>query len=159
MMKKLKKYAPPGYNIDFDIRFSLWGLFIAFLYSLTFIYKYLGARSNLFYGDEIKLIVPGAIMPGFLSIMGKSMWGFMILAVVMLEFVFMHYLYFRQGSMSIYLMKRLPDGKFIHRCCWTLPLLGIVLCVVTAAIVLALYYLIYVGCTPDECLSAGYWRF
>lgn len=57
--------------------------------------------------------------------------------------------------MSIYLMRRLPDPREYARRCWTLPLIGVGICLVLTAVTTAVCYLIYMKCTAGILSGAG----
>ena len=69
-----------------------------------------------------------------------------------------HYAYHRQGSKSIYLMRRLPSKLELHRRCLTLPIAGILIALLTAFLLLLIYYAVYMNVTPAECLMPGQWQ-
>ena len=83
--------------------------------------------------------------------------GFLILIGLLVAKGFWFQAYHRQGSMSIYLMRRLPDPREYARRCWTLPLVGVGICLVLTAVTTAVCYLIYMKCTPASCLVPGQW--
>ena len=57
------------------------------------------------------------------------------------------------GGRSIYLMRRLPDGKqTLRRQVWTVPLLWAVCAAVLGAVVLTLCYAAWCWITPSQCL-------
>ena len=58
------------------------------------------------------------------------------------------YYYFKKDTMSIYLMRRLPDRWELHRRCWGKPLILSGLCLLIQAGLIALYFLIYLVFTP-----------
>ena len=62
------------------------------------------------------------------------------------------YLYYYQGSKSIYLMRRLPNRWEMHRRSITLPFAAFVIAVMTEIALWLLYYGIYLVCTPAQCL-------
>ena len=60
------------------------------------------------------------------------------------------------GGRSIYLMRRLPDGKrTLRRQVWTVPLLWAVCAAALGAAVLGLCYLAWRCITPDQCLPTA----
>ena len=97
-------------------------------------------------------------MPDFVTLLGHYLIGFLLVALCMLAIVAYHYLYHRQGSKSIYTMRRLPDGMVLHRRCWTLPVLMALASLLAAFVLLMIYYAIYMFVTPDACLTPGQWQ-
>ena len=73
---------------------------------------------------------------------------YIVMAAVAVMFYFYHY----EGSRSIYTMKRLPNPWELWRRCLAVPLCTIVLCAVLALLLLGIYYLVYLHCTPAGCL-------
>ena len=92
-------------------------------------------------------------MPSFGEMMENRYYLFILIALLMAALVIYNYKYHFQGSKSIYLMKRLPDKKDLTRRCLTLPLLGILACIILAAIVTGLCYLVYMSNTPEVYLT------
>ena len=81
-----------------------------------------------------------------------------VAVVLVLGFIVYHYLYYRQGSKSIYLMKRLPSKHELHKRAIALPMLAILGCLVAALIVMLLYFAIYMLATPKQCLLPNQWQ-
>ena len=75
------------------------------------------------------------------------------MAVVAVSFYFWHY----HQSRSIYTMRRLPHAEELPRRCLAAPLAGVILSLLTMAILTALYYLIYRCATPAQCLNPQLW--
>ena len=155
-VEKWEKYTPPGIEVRRQLTICLTGISGAFGWSWSFLVKYLTARSDLFERTMTGLVIrDGARMRSFWQLVHEdmdSLDGFLVFYLVMLGLIVYHYLYYYQGSKSIYLMRRLPDRWEMHRRNVTLPLVGIVLGVLTEMIVLLLYYGIYVMYTPPQCL-------
>ena len=60
------------------------------------------------------------------------------------------------GGRSIYLMRRLPDGRqTLRRQVWTAPLVWAVCAVAAAAVVLGLCYLAWRFITPEQCIPTA----
>ncbi len=149
----LKKYTPPGMDLSQEKGLFIAGMCGSTVYSLFFFGRYWDAYEALWkWQEEPKVLWPGAEMEPFLELLDKSLVGYLILAICMFGMVAAHYGYYRQGSKSIYLMRRLPDGKLLRRTCWTLPMVGVALCLAAAAVSLLLFYTVYITCTPPECL-------
>lgn len=166
-----KMSVPPGVEATREWTWLRVGLLCSVLAGLgPFIMRFEYARNDLF-GHEVipgadtgkfemrKFLRPDAVMTEFSDLMQGLFFGFILLAVCLLGLLLWHYMTYRQGSMSIYLMRRLPDRTLIHRQCWTVPLLGLFLCAATALLLLGCCCLIYRYRTPEVCLPAGYRRF
>lgn len=152
--KTIEKQLPPGVDGNAEIKAIAFGLLAAVVYSLSFIYKYIDARNELFvyrYGT-VKTIMEGAVMPRFTELLKDTMDGFLMFFGVMLVMIIMHYMTYYKDSKSIYLMKRLPDKWEMYRRCVVVPLVAIFIQIITGAACLLLYYGIYLFFTPAQCL-------
>lgn len=165
LMKKQKldltRWAPPGLNLKPEIKFFAAGLVLAVLYSFLFFERYLSARADLYiysYSSSTRVLLPDAVMPDFYILLEHYWAGLAVLAVCMLALIIYHYVYHRQDSKSIYLMRRLPSRWELHRRCLTLPLIAILICLLTAIILLLLFYGTYNVFTPKECLMPHQWQ-
>lgn len=159
MAQLYEHLVPPGASVK-TIRDVLWsGITVSGLYSLTFLIRYIDKRESLFYTDSVgrKHLTEGALMPDFADIIGDSLGLFWILAVALLGFIIYHYMYYRRGSKSIYLMRRLPSAWEIHKRSITMPVLVSVCTVICAFIMLMIYFAIYMLATPDKCIVSGQW--
>ena len=155
-MKKHNTFrlAPPGVNLNHERTiFGLGGL-AAILYAAAVWFGHYGdARDELYQQlGRQKILIPGAQIAPFRDLLGTALAGFAVAVIMMLGMVVWNYQSYRQGSMSIYLMRRLPDKNLIHRQCWTYPVLGMALYVLTALVLLGIFYLVYRFATPAECL-------
>ena len=158
MKTDISRFAPPGLDLK-PLKDTLtWGLIWAALYSCGFLIRYAEANSSLYaYGGVKRELLRGAVMPQFSILLDRALVGFWILAACMLGWVIYHYSYYRQGSKSIYLMRRLPNRFELHRRCLTLPLLAAAVCLLTAILLLMGYYGIYLVFTPRQCLVPQEW--
>ncbi len=154
------KHFPPGMNVKQEKLFFGLGMGASFLYSLTFIWRYLEAYAWLYTYYPAKktyILREGALMEEFPVLMGNALIGFLFVIIGMIGFGIMHYVYFQQGSKSIYLMKRLPDKMELYKRMLTFPLLVFLICAVTAFLLLVFYYGIYIIATPEQCLQPNQW--
>lgn len=158
-MKFLDDFAPPGIGTDKELgRFILW-LVVAWFFSFGFFKNYAEARALLYHVQGTRrVLIEGAVMTDFSVLLGDSLQCFGFLSILLLSVVIWHYLYYRQGSKSIYLMKRLPNRWEIHKRAWTLPLLAIAVTLMAAFLVLLFYFEIYMIATPKQCIAPGQWR-
>lgn len=158
--KFLNKYSPPGMELKQEKRIFAWGIILSILYSIfDWSAKYIEAYNGLFvYKNGRHLLNVNAEMPYFRALLGRSFMGFAILSVIMLGFIIYHYIYYRQGSKSIYLMKRLPNKSELHIRALAIPVIVVMLCFVTVFILLMIYFAIYMLVTPKACLLPNQWQ-
>lgn len=153
------RYAPLGMNLTPLKQTLIWGGIASVFWSFSFVAKLTNSYNNLFRTvRDQRVLREGAIMPDFVELMRYSLIGFLVLAAAMAVICVYNYAYHRQGSKSIYLMRRLPDRLELHKRCLTLPLISILLCTVAALILLCIYYWIYMAVTPEQCLTPGQWQ-
>ena len=105
-----------------------------------------------------RTLIPGAIMPDFTEILDRSLWGFLVAIIAALALIGVHYACHYQDSKSIYTMRRLPNRWELHRRCLTLPLYFAAVCAVLAALLLVLYFVLYMLATPAQCLTPDQWQ-
>ena len=159
-MKKidLSRYAPLGINVRSEWLGYAAGLVVAIVYSMIYLLRYFNARQNLYEwtlkGWQLR---DGAIMPDFAALMEGMLLVFAVIALTMLGLAAYHYIYHRIDTKSYYVMRRLPSRWELHKRCLTLPVAGLLICGAAALIVILIYYWIYMGCTPKECLMPGQW--
>ncbi len=159
MIKFFTRHAPPGIEVKQELGVFLLAQVLSLLFSLQFFVQYQDARARLFHTvDGKRYLIEGARIADFHDILGISLFGFGLAAVSMLGLAVYHYVYYRQGSMSIYLMKRLPDPAERHRRALTLPLLAMLASILAALAVLLIYFAVYLLATPGICLPDEVWR-
>lgn len=148
------KNAPPGINLEWEYFIYKACLILSVIFSMLFFYRYMEARQALYtYIDSRRVLIEGAEIDGYFSVLNVSLAGFFFAALIIIPgFVSFHYQYYRQGSMSIYTMKRLPNKFEMHRRAVFLPLLAALSLAAAAALLMLLYFLIYVIATPKQCL-------
>lgn len=149
------KYDPPGMDTSKEQAFFVCGLICCFFYTvLGYLNAYGDEYRDLFIhmGVQKKILRPERTIAPFGEILGNRLMVYVILAVCMFVAVAIRYAYYRQGSRSEYLMRRLPDGGLFYRTCWVRPLLRMGLSLLAALVSLAVFYGIYVLVTPAVCL-------
>lgn len=155
----MEAHLPPGISTERERVRLMTGLFLSVLWAaLAYMWAYAGALSQLYRlvaGERV--LDPMARMADFGVVFRYVPAGYLVLAGLLLAKGFWFRDYHRQGSMSIYLMRRLPDPREYARRCWTLPLIGVGICLVLTAVTTAVCYLIYMKCTPASCLVPGQW--
>ena len=158
-MTFLTKNAPPGADIYSQVNWYFGGLIFIGVWSLGFLFRFSTAYHNLYYtSGSIRYLRSQAIMPEFTDLLGGSLRAVFVIVLVLLVCIVMNYASFRQGSKSIYLMKRLPSRWELHRRCILLPALGIVGSLVMGFTLLMIYFAIYMLVTPDRCLPPDQWQ-
>ena len=166
MKTDIRSLVPPGLSYKRERNTMLRVLAVMTLLSVLIflLSRYLPARRELFDhirigGKLVSTLIPGAQIQDFPQVMNRVLDPMLIAMLLAPVQVLLHYLYYRRGSMSIYLMRRLPDRGLLHRQCWTLPLLGLALTITITLILLGIYLLIYIYATPAACLPLAYRRF
>ena len=168
MMDKIvsSQLFPPGYDGESEykrIRIFFW---IAVVWSFQFFFRYYNAYKDLFYNASSMMLstkysgmglqhgdlLPGAKIEPFGDILAGSMLLFIPLILTVAAAGVVHYLYYNQGSRTIWLIRRLPDRKYLWKTCGLGPVFGMAVCLVTMGVLLGLYYWIYVTVTPVVCL-------
>lgn len=149
-----KRNSPPGIDLKQEYRVFLVGNICSLVVSFfAFIINYFKAREELFTyvgGDRVRL--EGAIMTPFHNLINFYFAGFFFVICFMLGYVIYHYAYFRQESMSIYLMKRLPKKSELHKRVLTIPCLAVLATIAIALTAILFYFIIYFLATPKACL-------
>lgn len=153
MSKKMLE-VPPGLNYLIEMKAYIIWMGISALFSLQFFARLWKAYQELYMiVDGEKVLKQWAEMPDFPVLLKGCFIGFYVMVPILVLTAVGHYLYYFQGSKSIYLVKRLPDHGFLWRSSICLPLCGIVI----TFVILGVLYLIYKGCygifTPEELLQ------
>ncbi|MBQ7982493.1 MAG: hypothetical protein IJ302_02910 [Clostridia bacterium] len=157
--RTLADIVPPGMEVSGELGFFLTVNVISLLYSMRYLTRLFDARDAL-YTDRwsgTAELIPGAVMEHFFVLFDDAWNGFFFAAVCMLLFGVRHYTYYYRGTKSIYLMRRLPDRRVLFLRTWTLPAGEILICLLLAALCLAVSFGWYLYITPGECLPAGEW--
>lgn len=160
MKIKLERLIPVGIEYKRELAWLKGGLIAAFVYSLGFFFRFMDEYRSLFIPTDLnrRVLDVNAVMLDYVEILDGSLLLFFVLAVVMIALMVYHYSYHFQGSKSIYLMRRLPDRWELWRRCLALPIMGILISLLAAAILLLTYYGIYMLATPKACLSPSQWH-
>ena len=157
-----ERFTLPGYDPDGSEKNTCYG-FLAlsvFVSLVFFVGRYSNARDKLYYKDYEtgeKFLWDGAIMTDFDIVLGWSLAGVILTAVICLTYIFVRYNYLNKESKSIYLIRRLPSRGELFRRCAAVPLYMAAICLIWAFGLLVLYYLTYLTATPDQCLAPDQW--
>ena len=105
------------------------------------------------WGTEYQTLRPGAIIPEFDRYAILTVYvtgGALLLTLASTALLYSSYY---QGSRSIYLMRRLPDGRrILRRQIWSVPLRVMVLLLLLGMVMLAASWLVWRFVTPEQCL-------
>ena len=152
--KFIERHLPIGYRAEKERTAFLTSLICPVIFSLTFLVNYSREKENLYRyiaGGFRKELIPGAVMENFADVLGYSMTAFPAFALIcLLSQLFSHYAYHKNGSNAFYTMRRLPDNHELRRRCVRLPLIEAGVILLTMAVMLGLYYIIYISATPDQ---------
>lgn len=154
-----KRHLPPGRDWE-NLRFWLiLGHGVSLLTLILFLSRYFDSLDSLYSyvqqldGTMIRQLIPGrTVAPFWELINGTPLSGAETYIFLMFHLVFLNYRYHTQGSMSVYLMRRLPDRWEYHRRCWTVPVLSTIAELLIFAVGIFLCWLLYRFGTPEGCL-------
>lgn len=154
MNEFFKRNSPPGIDLKQEWRVFIIGNICSVLVSFfAFLDKYIDARNQLFtYANGKRELIEGAIIVPFYDLFSIYFSGFFLVSCFLLGYIIYHYSYFRQDSMSIYLMKRLSNKRELHRRALMVPCLSVFATIGVALATILLYYIIYFIATPKACL-------
>ena len=155
---KFSRCLLPGYDYDGEKTTFIIMMIMSGFCCLIYDFRYSTARDRLYYwsGDD-KVLNVQAVMPDFKDLLGWTLGGFLIAAIVCLMFIGVRYHYLHKESKSIYLIRRLPSRGELFRRCAAVPLYMAAICLIWAFCLLVLYYLTYMTATPDQCLAPDQW--
>ncbi len=123
--------------------------------ALWFLFQYGEARNDLYiYSSTVqRKVLSGVKMLPFSHFTGCAGWLMAFFVFMIFVLVVTNYASFSQGSQSLYLMRRLPNGRRVMA---GYLLRGPVWCLVRSAVIcgalLGAYYLVWRFATPAECL-------
>ena len=154
---KLEKNYPPGYEYRWELAITAGLTLIAVCFSMYFFIRLGRAVFGLSYYDPAtaaRLLRPDATIEPFHRIVRGSWQVFWLPALSQAAMVVSHYCYYYRNTHSIYLMRRLPERGLLVRSCLAAPLL----CLGMLALVMAILWLLYLGCyflaVPAQCLPS-----
>ncbi|MBS1337569.1 MAG: hypothetical protein HP031_08135 [Oscillospiraceae bacterium] len=157
MQGRIESLLPPNVDPGSTLS-SLNGAFIGGLTGsmLWFVTKYSRDYQALFTYDSVlrkKTLVAGARIAPFTDYEGCALWLLVYFAIIAAVWVVLLYGSFSRGSRSLYLMRRLPEGRkplfaYVLRAPVRYMVYGAMLC----AVLLGVYYIIWRFITPESCL-------
>lgn len=155
MKTELERYLPLGRDGKQTRDWLIFSLAVSALWSLwCFLGQYWEEYQTLFYYNAVgeRIVNTRAVMVPFRDLLYGVEKGFGLVLAAMPALAVFHYLHHWQGSKSIYLMRRLPDPWELHRRCLAVPFTGAVACMALLGLMCVVFYLIYILCTPQQCL-------
>ena len=154
--RKLSDLLPP--NVDAE-QVKGWIIALLTITALVCYILFLGSYPedyrDLFWrwGTERQTLLPGAIIPGFRLYAMPTIYVIVGALLLTLASTALLYSSYYQGSRSIYLMRRLPDGhRTLRRQIWSVPLRVMVLLLLLCMVMLAASWLVWRFITPEQCL-------
>lgn len=157
----LSRYFPAGYNRRQEISWNIAGLICSFLYCAVVFMSRLNDAKYLLYDVTMsgeKILIAGRFMKDFHILFKGCLLGYFILMAGCVLWAMAHYRYHYQGSKSIYLMRRLPDGRDLWRRCLAAPTAVLILSAAAAFTTLLFFFGIYHLITPETALTPGQWH-
>lgn len=150
------RMVPPGLDGERTWNYFKWGFICAAALALFGFFNYAVDVAEYHYELERVGFERAAASIRSLPEYLDGIWlGFQLFVFAMVPLTIWHYAYHWSGAKPIYLMRRLPSRWELHRRCLTMPLLGLGGCAVLAALIVALYCVIYRLFTPKEIYTPG----
>ena len=150
LRRTLERILPPNVPAD-----TMHGIIIgslglgALVSAIDFTVRYSATYRGMFYWDG--RLMDTALMNHFSAYAEPVVIVFGVVVLLALLSAVMLYSSYYLGGRSIYLMRRLPDGRrILRRQVWTAPLLWAVCAAALCALVLALCYGAWYWITPDQ---------
>ena len=155
--RKLSALLPPNMAAERVHDWILWSLIApALVCALAFLCRYREAYDALWYSSyspHAGELLGSVLMQPFAVCILWTLIVYPMLAAVALATAAVLYSSYYQGSRSIYLMRRLPDGRsLLRRQVWTAPVCWALTILLSGAVLLGLCWLLWRFKTPAECL-------
>ncbi len=156
MIRKLERYAPPGFELKAELGTILFLSVASLLVSFMFFLRFREAYNLLFeFENGVKVLLPNAQMPDFETLSKDAFSLFGALSLCILCFIWFHYRYLKFETKSVYLMLRLPNRFEYHMRCWAIPLAFLVLSYLAIALLKAVYFNYYLRMVPLSAWPPG----
>ena len=155
LRRMLERVLPPNVPADTMHGIIIGSLGLGVLVAvIDFTVRYSATYRGMFYWD--RRLMDTALMNPFSAYVEPVVIVFGVVVLLALLSAVMLYSSYYLGGRSIYLMRRLPDGRrTLRRQVWTAPLLWAACAAVLGALVLALCYGAWYWITPDQCLPTA----
>ncbi len=155
LRRTLERVLPPNVPADTMHGIIIGSLGLGVLVAvIDFTVRYSATYRGMFYWDG--RLMDTALMNHFSAYAEPVVIVFGVVVLLALLSAVMLYSSYYLGGRSIYLMRRLPDGRrTLRRQVWTAPLLWAACAAVLGALVLALCYGAWYWITPDQCLPTA----
>ncbi len=155
LRRMLERVLPPNVPADTMHGIIIGSLGLGVLVAvIDFTVRYSATYRGMFYWDG--RLMDTALMNHFSAYAEPVVIVFGVVVLLALLSAVMLYSSYYLGGRSIYLMRRLPDGRrTLRRQVWTAPLLWAACAAVLGALVLALCYGAWYWITPDQCLPTA----
>ena len=155
LRRTLERVLPPNVPADTMHGIIIGSLGLGVLVAvIDFTVRYSATYRGMFYWDG--RLMDTALMNHFSAYAEPVVIVFGVVVLLALLSAVMLYSSDYLGGRSIYLMRRLPDGRrTLRRQVWTAPLLWAACAAVLGALVLALCYGAWYWITPDQCLPTA----
>ena len=149
MMRKLERFAPPGYDLETELKFILVFSIGSLIISFSFFLHFHEAYELLFHFEEgVKILIPNALMPDFETLSRSAMASFRTNSAWVLYVIWLRYRYFKTETKSVYVMLRLPKRTEYHMRCWVMPITLSLLSFLIMIMLKALYFTYYKNVVP-----------
>lgn len=160
--------VPPGFDWEKELSWMRVALICAVVFGSFLFLIRLGVNiSNLYeqkwepaanggYVSAGIVLKEDAVMREVSVLLAQTRVGFALIGVLLVMMVVSHYRYYRQGSMSIYLMKRLPNGREYHRRNFSFVLILAAVSLAVMVVMSLTHYGMYLLFTPKGCLPSGH---
>ena len=155
LRRTLERVLPPNVPADTMHGIIIGSLGLGVLVAvIDFTVRYSATYRGMFYWDG--RLMDTALMNHFSAYAEPVVIVFGVVVLLALLSAVMLYSSYYLGGRSVYLMRRLPDGRrTLRRQVWTAPLLWAACAAVLGALVLALCYGAWYWITPDQCLPTA----
>lgn len=153
--RMLEHVLPPNVPAGVMCRLMAYSLVLgALVAAVDFAVRY-GSTYRLLFNWSGR-VSETALMNAFSGYVEPVLLIFGLVVLLALLSSVMLYSSYYLGGRSIYLMRRLPDGReTMRRQVWTAPLVWAVCAVAAAAVVLGLCYLAWRFITPEQCIPTA----
>lgn len=155
MDKRLLRYLPPGTDTKATMKnVIIWLSFAATCNIFVFAYRYYHAWEDLYLNQIYRWVLrPDAQMPDFSAVSQGTLLTYLTSLLLLAGTALDNYRSFHRGSVSAYVMRRIPDAKELHIRCLTVPLCAAALMTAFMIALLFIERAVYIALTPAGCLG------